>query len=124
MDMCGIEDLMANTVLVQAKSDNPSNNKYRKNFVLPPVSTCDEALKLVDIEMHNLTPDTTRSDPQLKAAFEFNQLCERQPIGKEMFKKFCQAPFRPRQTTSLRQRCVRYSIGERGEGGGTDEGRC
>nr|XP_026693664.1 rhodopsin kinase isoform X1 [Ciona intestinalis]XP_026693665.1 rhodopsin kinase isoform X1 [Ciona intestinalis]XP_026693666.1 rhodopsin kinase isoform X1 [Ciona intestinalis] len=89
MDMCGIEDLMANTVLVQAKSNNPSNNKYRKSFVLPAISVCDEASKLVDIEMHNLTPDNIRSDPKSKAAYEFHQLCEKQPIGREMFKKFC-----------------------------------
>lgn len=33
--MCGIEDLMANTMLVQAKNDTAANNKWRKNFRLP-----------------------------------------------------------------------------------------
>ncbi|XP_076819553.1 rhodopsin kinase GRK7-like isoform X2 [Clavelina lepadiformis] len=91
MDMCGIEDMVANNVLVKAKSDGSCCTKWRKGFVLPDKSVCGETQKKIEIELQSAMPDNIRSDPKTAKEYEFYQLCEQQPIGKELFGKYCKA---------------------------------
>ena len=49
----------------------------------------DDIAKRVKLELEEITPEDCKSDPKKREQFHFNQLCEKQPIGKHMFAEFC-----------------------------------
>ncbi|XP_042526953.1 G protein-coupled receptor kinase 4 isoform X3 [Dipodomys spectabilis] len=69
-----LENLTANTMLLKARQGgfgkkNGRSRKWREMLKLPPISQCSELRHVIEKD--------------------FNSLCEKQPIGRLLFRKFC-----------------------------------
>lgn len=74
-DMGGLDNLIANTAYLQARKsgdvDNKEMQKRRKNLALPQITECTELKNSIKLE--------------------YEDICEKQPIGRSFFKEFVES---------------------------------